>query len=531
MKSHSRCIPPLLAAALGLATIVGTPEAFAATYHFEYCFELATEYDDETGLEDWSTLDSPFRRARGAKVTVNDNCSSDHVYYLDEDTGCADIAIHGWGPFAITIHAEAQVNGAELKSYSYDFSTPSDYYIPSVTYGQHTGGSSERTITVDLTKSSNGNVERRNQAWHNLAVGMWAMHRSDYHLGDFGNKAGCAGQSFPGTSSTPCCEYQSWNDTPHGGSHNWNHDYVPPKTLIFFVPNGIDQEKNFASSWLNCLLPEVDNTSVTDGRIPAVAAHQRMKFQIAHELGHVVVMQRMGDREEESYTAPLHGCMGSYRTDGSPADTDDDGEQTKSLLTREYSSGAAREGWAHFFSAWLFNRSSESDCWFQPSYTVQDFDLDGTFDNVGQPVFAWDGVFTCEGAGLASPLFGSPASWVSAKDWLEDAYNEGVCGSELPTCLPGEDSRYDNCSVDHWGRSTQYDWMRYFWDMASDEGIPMNKLTDIFVDMCPTEWRSKTYEVEADGDWPERRLRRSAEFHGELGAHDRQRSNGVDHYQ
>ena len=80
----------------------------------------------------------------------------------------------------------------------------------------------------------------------------------------------------------------------------------------------------------------------------------------------------MGDATRVAENAPLAGCMGSYKPgsldpsdlESSIADDDQDtatpGDETsKSLLTMEYQAIAAREGWAHFYAAWLFNAQNE----------------------------------------------------------------------------------------------------------------------------------------------------------------------------
>ena len=124
---------------------------------------------------------------------------------------------------------------------------------------------------------------------------------------------------------------------------------------------------------------------------------------------------------------------------------------------------------------------------------------------------------------------------MKAKRWLKSAAEEAS----------------NDCNVTEEelaGKSTQYDFMRYLWDMATDENIPVEKLADIYVDMCPTNWEywpSYTtdptdehgdilYEnaapiVAPTDDWPEARLERSVRYHGKRAAHNRQKSNGVDY--
>lgn len=54
------------------------------------------------------------------------------------------------------------------------------------------------------------------------------------------------------------------------------------------------------------------------------------------------------------------------------------------------------------------------------------------------------------------------------------------------------DGSYDCEGVGHgWltaGRGTEYDWLRFWWDMTTDEGITPRDLAEIYVDICPTNW-------------------------------------------
>jgi hypothetical protein len=154
-----------------------------------------------------------------------------------------------------------------------------------------------------------------------------------------------------------------------------------------------------------------------------------------------------------------------------------------------------------------------------------DLDLDGDIDNKYVSKAYMNGVYSCETSGIQDTgVFGMPdsadplASWIGARDWLDQVYHiGGVCGSAT--------------SASHTiGRSSQFDWMRYWWDMASDESVPMSDLADIYVDMCPTDWVAAPSTPIVDMNWPEKRLERSTAFHGYGSEHTTQRDNGVDHF-
>lgn len=196
------------------------------------------------------------------------------------------------------------------------------------------------------------------------------------------------------------------------------------------------------------------------------------------------------------------------------------------MLSMEYQSGAAREGWAGFFSAWLWNYSGvpNADCFFD-THVIHDFDLDGDIDNnYGDTggdynVDPWDGALNCEGTEVPSdsvhwpvPMADDIENYVYDRDWLEDMYVAGACDVH-----------------DLSNRGTQYDWLRYLWDMRTDEGIPIEELADIYVDMCPTTWAKNDGEISSSEETPIGRLELSTEFHGREDEHDAQKNNGTDH--
>ncbi len=537
----------------------------------EFCVTLNTEFLDDIGIgyDDYWSTDNYFRIARGLDISLlDDDDSNREAYRLDLETGCATLSVQARNSFTVRLHASAQIRGAYFKSYTYrmfsdDQQTTdgrAEYFISSYDYVFDINAiGTNKSVAVDLswiepadeTDYDAFDEMNRRQSWHNLAVGIFAIYRGTAKLGDTGNKLGCTAISPPGTEKTPCCGYRSWNESDELDS-TCNHDNMDPLTIVFYVPSGRDDQGNiydvdFTSTWINSPIPEFDNpkyNSVGDfAEIPAVGAHRRLKFRIAHELGHVIIMQRIGRKEVVDNTADLVDCMGSYQSSAETTDTDwypadMDGANEVPLLSREFSATAAREGWADFFSAWVFNRANPTDvdCWIRDYDAGHDFNLDGTPDNYFGPFDPANGVFSCQGAGLDSGETVSPSTWVTARDWLQDAYESGQCGGILRICDPGEEQWYDaeandGCSVGYYGRSTRYDWLRYFWDMTHDELIVRQAISDIYVDMCPVDWATSTWGVTGDSDWPEIRLLRSAQFHGHGEAHANQSSNGVNHYQ
>ena len=165
---------------------------------------------------------------------------------------------------------------------------------------------------------------------------------------------------------------------------------------------------------------------------------------IAHEIGHFVGYQNDETTGASfSYWAAEDGCDGDGKPQGKHGN-----------VIKEYQSAAVVEGFADFFAAWLWNRKTEYDCDFERSY-ASDFDLNGSDDS---------DVYSCEG----KPVSTLPG-WVSSHDWLEDAIVQGA----------------GSCSGTLSNRGTQYDWLRFFWDMLTDESVPPADIAGLYDEMDP----------------------------------------------
>lgn len=134
----------------------------------------------------------------------------------------------------------------------------------------------------------------------------------------------------------------------------------------------------------------------------------------------------------------------------------------------------------------------------------------------------FDGRFGCEGTPLEHPEITEPIatdllrSRVTARDWLEDldlAADSYNCSDETSDVM--------------YNRAVQYDWMRYCWDMKTDEAIGIRELTDVYVDMCPTTWATMGDSGLGDAA-PAARLDASTTHSGVGAAHGRQKNNGVE---
>jgi len=220
------------------------------------------------------------------------------------------------------------------------------------------------------------------------------------------------------------------------------------------------------------------------------------KFIIGHELGHGVGYRRDFEANPSfDYTAAEDGC------DGDNVATNQHGQASK-----EFQSGAAVEGFADFFAAWAWNKKSQNDCVYDRHYST-DFDLDGT--NATS-----NGQVSCEGIptnGLAGVTTDFALSNITARDWLEDVINAGFCFNPLTN------------------RGTQYDWLRFWWDMVSpDEAIPVGTLVSVYDSMNPRIFDADGSTATTTDD-PTERLSDACAIHGITTACNNQDNNGVDH--
>ncbi len=365
----------------------------------------------------------------------------------------------------------------------------------------------------------------KRHAWHQLTVGMYAMYRTAWDLSDYGAVCG-----YDGNWYTPIGE-------PEDIKVQW-----PDDLIAFYATH---PSPGGGNAW-----PAPNFFSETDRVEGTVRTGTTDKFVIAHELGHMLVEVRMGGFTHQDTTAPTCGCDGGGR-----------------YLSRVYSSNAAREGWADFFSAWLWNTTEEGEafenCRTKTSSSTHDFDLDD-FSDVRYDMREYNGLMACgEGAGpipgVDYTLSANPYSlmyssgdwykapedrddedwlknreWILGPDWLKSACDNDKCGVINVDYDPAEDPE---CETNYLGVSTKHDWAHYYWGMAIDEGVPIQELSRIHVDMCPVDqadapvWLSSS--VGGSGDWndtPECRAELAAIFHGVGDAHFSQNNKGVAHY-
>jgi len=85
------------------------------------------------------------------------------------------------------------------------------------------------------------------------------------------------------------------------------------------------------------------------------------------------------------------------------------------------------------------------------------------------------------------------------------------------------------CSGTTENRGTQYDWHRFFWDMLTDQDVPIEDLADIYVDTCPINWIDGEQGGMSDERLPIERLETSCDYHGYGYDWLQEKNNGQEH--
>lgn len=184
------------------------------------------------------------------------------------------------------------------------------------------------------------------------------------------------------------------------------------------------------------------------------------KYVINHEFGHLVAYRKNGNAAAStSYAATLNNCY-------------TDNTRSHEAVSKEYQSAAANEGYGHYYAAVAFNQTDQTDCGFA-YYKSTDWDLDTFTDDI----------------------------WVT-------------CESGPITGVDGGDYVGDWCTGTLTNRGTEWDWLRFLWDLDTDEGVSTTTIFDIYNTANPNSWNAT-----GDGTgsaYPATRLRDAANTEGVL---------------
>ncbi|MEN0061072.1 MAG: hypothetical protein AAGA48_02925 [Myxococcota bacterium] len=176
------------------------------------------------------------------------------------------------------------------------------------------------------------------------------------------------------------------------------------------------------------------------------------RFPMLHEMGHVVAYYADDQRKPNfSYKANASGSC--------------DANNSHQIEHEEWASAAAVEGMAHFYAGTVLNKQVEFDC--QVVQVGIDFNNDGA---VGQPVTGNEFFLphSCEdGPYLVSGI----EDRLDGTAWDDGDYMEQECE------MPGPDDRH-----------TPYDWMRFFWDLDTDQSFTFGRIMRLWNNADPHNW-------------------------------------------
>jgi len=433
--------------------------AQAATGSF--CFDITTDYTD-LGGDFWTT--NANRPARGVLYKVEQPAGTViGTGYLD-GAGCGTVTLNNTQNWRVRVRSEALWKGVEFKSWSaFCHSIPP---TPSPAYSNWTSQPANDT-KMEVVVASNAR-------WRNLVLATWAIHRNKHGLGT-------------GVSRT-CCQEGNPNYQADGTCSSGPSDYIPIPGPVYLYANPLSGQ---SGDWIDDC-----GSNPAGHRALNITSTVRSRTQIAHEFGHLITSLRMGWSDEMwSLTAPLDGCMGDFVDDGSPSDSPNNANR-RGEFSKEYLASAIREGYADFYSMWLWNSRKQSDCVFD-LWTLHDFDLDCDVDDYFGVGDGRNGQVDCADdweVAVADPADPTTA-YSDGKNWLKDLQNASDvrwAGPASYTC-GGPGSTFLSCtSTPSYGydRATMMDLAKFYWKLnqVGEGGLSPKTVTDLYIDTCPRGW-------------------------------------------
>ncbi|MEQ9498889.1 MAG: hypothetical protein RIT81_18565 [Deltaproteobacteria bacterium] len=185
---------------------------------------------------------------------------------------------------------------------------------------------------------------------------------------------------------------------------------------------------NQAFAIFDAACPVASDMCVHNGNIYTSSGDTDRKFRIALEMGHLVAYKR------DEFTSPIYN-FASYG-----GACDEWGNTLHDLVSREYQSVAIVNGYAHFYSAAVFNDSGENSC------EIFDYDL---------------------------------------IDYNKDGWAEFP---QIRDCEGGADYLGSYCGAPTTDRATELDWLRFFWDLHTNYGYGSTKIVNVLDRANPRNW-------------------------------------------
>ncbi|MEZ4323153.1 MAG: hypothetical protein R3F61_37145 [Myxococcota bacterium] len=456
-----------------------------------FCFDIATDFED-LGGDYWTT--NADRYARGVAYEVENPPGTLIDTGFLGSTGCAETTLQAAADWRVRVKSEALWNGVELKSWS---GTCHPTAVPDVSPWFQRAPSNP---VVDEVVGPSG-------PWRHLALATWAIYRNKHGLG-----TGVA---------RDCCQETNPNYQADGTCSTGVTDYSVVSGPVYLYENPASS----SGDWI----PACNPGMFPSGFRALNMGNTASKTLIAHEFGHLVTSLRMGWSDEPwQLTAPLEECMGDYtKSNTSLADAPADYPgfaNGRGEFTKEYLASAIREGYADFYSMWLWNSRQTEACVFD-MWTLHDFDLDCDVDDFFGTADPRNGRIDCSSAGWETEqadVSDPTTAYSDGKNWLSDLENApdfraahpssylcGIAGSITQTC--SDDSSYD------YDRSTMIDLAQFFWmlNVVNEGGLAPKTVTDLYIDTCPRGWDTMNGPFWSDAH-PYQRLLLSADEHSIL---------------
>lgn len=449
----------------------------AAAYTTTLCARVSNNFDEKANVSGtWIGFGNLWRRESEPKVPLrgvlmnvvsydpNGVFSGNTLYDAPADaSGCKSFTTHAGYSYLMYVKSAAAINGVDVQVYPSESSnTP---YVWVKTFSSSDGRYHPFASTT-LYIEPNLDPE-----WAALAVGAQAMYRNNGGIDSCGCSE-CGSLKFANTSTNA-----------NGGG------------------NGSYQEHIIVST--------------------------RRKYLLAHEIGHAVVRRRDECLTPvDEWDAPSHvNCDATVGWDGSSCSPTGSAVCQDGLLAPEWQSVALKEGFADFYSAWLWN-SRDDACEICPTNgpngagddPTADLDKDGDADydpDLFPAPDCWR--VDCEGTPQDYPgMLIEP--YITQYDWLENLLDHPNAGNE-------------QCSQPLASVGSSYDVTRYLWDMYTDQGVELSTLIDLYDRSDPHDWAGRSVAQAPYDAMPFQRWLRAIYDHYPqlLDEHNAEKQNGLDH--
>ena len=203
----------------------------------------------------------------------------------------------------------------------------------------------------------------------------------------------------------------------------------------------------------------------------------RKRYAIAHELGHTIWNRSIATSStSDDFVEPDPECT--------PCETN---AGTHSMAEVESTGLAISEGWAHYVAARTWNDPASSECWFHYWHGVDWYPglagdeahyLGDPFPYYTEGPDQWSRWVDCEGA----------TRWISV-DMVIPGDPESV---ETQTGFPTGDYGRVLCGIERGsGVTTEFDWLRHFWDLSTDGGRTQHQLLSVVASSDPATWTTE----------------------------------------